>query len=194
MTMVFGELDARLSTIKRWSIVPTIQEQTVAAHCFNVERICTRIAPLFGINGLAEMCMLSQAALHHDDKESLIGDIPSTAKSYITIAEIEIDTVGSAWYDHADVRYKEIVKLADMMEMFHFLSIECLMGNRYVSVHKNEMRVIIRNYIRKRPHWDADVFVKVNEWMAFTERTLSESFRRGEHAVTESSAESTQGG
>jgi 5'-deoxynucleotidase YfbR-like HD superfamily hydrolase len=138
--------------------------------------------------------MLSQAALHHDDRESLTGDIPSTAKPYITIAEIEIDTVGSAWYDHADVRYREIVKLADMMEMFHFLSVECLMGNRYVSTHKNEMRLIIQNYVRKRIQWDYKIFERVNEWMALTERTLSESFRRGEHAVTESSTESTQGG
>jgi len=190
MTTVFGELDARLSTIKRWAIVPTIQTQSVAEHVFNVERICTRMAPWFGIDEPAEMLMLSQAALHHDDRESLTGDIPSTAKSYIIVTEIGIDTTGSAWYDHADVRYKEIVKLADMMEMFHFLSVECLMGNRYVSTHKNEMRVIIRNYIRKRPHWNTDVFAKVNEWMALTERTLSESFRRGEHAVTESPAES----
>src|SRR5262245_55974581 len=105
---MISELDDRLSTIKRWSIVRTITTQSVAEHCFNVQRICMKLAPLFGITDRIHDWMdLSQAALHHDDEEAITGDIPGTAKPYMSFEGI-LDINGRAWYNNASPLIKGI--------------------------------------------------------------------------------------
>jgi 5'-deoxynucleotidase YfbR-like HD superfamily hydrolase len=173
---LLNELDDRLSTIKRWGIVKTIQQQSVAEHCFNVQRICMRLAPLFNIDHAVEQFILSQAALHHDNKEALTGDIPSTAKGYTTIGENGVDTDPRGWYTGASDEIKAIVKLADMLEMFHFMAIEMKMGNRYIRNHKIRMQRAINKHIAKHPEWPETIHQTCRAWMAWVEVSVSETF------------------
>lgn len=142
---LFTDLDHRLSVIKRWQIAHTIQTQSVAEHIFNVERMALRIAmEWFHIN-VSEPCLLldiMMLAHHHEDYEALSGDIPTMVKPYFNEHQFE--------KDHADILSRTskpqvtssfhtlavgIVKLADMLEGYHFLCMEKALGNTYMDKH-----------------------------------------------------------
>jgi 5'-deoxynucleotidase YfbR-like HD superfamily hydrolase len=136
--MIFGELDARLSMVQRWVVVNTIKKQSVAEHCFNVERIASRMARgWFGIHNMEDLYKLSQIALHHDDDEAIYGDVPSPVKHILS--ETYLDGQRRLWYNDTGP-LAQIVKLADKMEAYQFLTMEYELGNRYISAYRLEIR------------------------------------------------------
>ena len=62
--------------IKRWTIVATIREQSLAEHSFNVAMIARDIAVEAGMDD----SNIVKYALDHDLDEIMTGDIPSPAK------------------------------------------------------------------------------------------------------------------
>lgn len=110
----------------------------MATHSFNVERIARRIAERWcNVRDPIILDRISQAALHHDDEEAIIGDMPSPAKKYLR--EDYLDEQGRLWYDLVG-QYGAIVKLADKMEAYQFLITERILGNRYVDFYIDELR------------------------------------------------------
>ena len=184
---MINELDDRMSTVKRWGILRTIRTQSVAEQCFNVQRICIRLAPVLGIFD-EDIFLLSQAALHHDDKEAIIGDIPSTAKRYLRIQEIHLDVMDQAWYDLAPDRIKMVVKLADMLEMYHFLTLELHMGNAYVYDHRTRLINLINDHIKeggKKIGWPDELGTICTGWMTgINEAQTSQTFERNDDEQT----------
>ena len=167
------ELDDRLSIVKRWGIIRTIKSQSVAEHCFNVQRICIKLAPYFGIDDFEEMFELSQAALHHDDDEAVVGDIPGPAKVYIQTDEKGVDVGATAWYTDASDEFKDIVKLADMLEAYHFLAMEFNMGNSYIRSHRASLKGDIMDYIYRHPDWPDSIVEICTIWMNSIEIQIS---------------------
>lgn len=139
MTDVFNDLDHRLSVVKRWAIAETIHKQSVSEHVFNVERMSVRIArDWMGIDDPEALFIIMSYAHHHDDTESLSGDLPTMVKPYFNEPEFTVD--------HADLvpppelvtqLIKDIVKLADMLDGWWFLCVEHQLGNRYLEPHYN---------------------------------------------------------
>jgi 5'-deoxynucleotidase YfbR-like HD superfamily hydrolase len=161
MPDIFDELDQRMGIVPRWSILRTVQQQNVAMHCFNVERIAVQMALLwFDIDDGLTMTQISQYALHHDDAEALTGDIPSTAKVYLK--EDYEDTSG-IWHNNNE-QAKQIVKLADLMEAYWFLATETKMGNSYIFEHLVACRGKAREYAQE--HFDHNIAALVEEWMS----------------------------
>lgn len=146
----FSELDHRLSVVKRWGILHTIQTQSVAEHVHNVTRMAYRIAASwFGLKG-EELLTVMMWAHHHDDEESLTGDIPTMVKPYFE--------EGNFIEDHSDLlqatvlppqHIVDIVKLADLLEGFHFICTEMKLGNQFVKAHHDNYYDEIYQFVKR---------------------------------------------
>lgn len=115
-------------TVVRYHTTPMPIRQNVAEHTFGV------IAILF------ELCYPTQelirAALHHDIAEKVTGDIPYSAKRRFPAldkasldAEAEVNTL---WQlnTHLTPEERQLLKLADMLELVHFCYCQRKLGVR----------------------------------------------------------------
>ena len=170
--MIFHELSQRLSVVPRWTIVRTIQKQSVAEHCFNVARIAEEVAVRwFNINPQSEIMRdILTYALHHDDDEAITGDIPSPAK--YRLREEYLDASHSPWY-HVSEDARRIVKLADLMEAYWFLMMERRLGNQYCEVHRLNIHKQICQYTLMNFDEGSGLQDKFKEWSAELNRSVS---------------------
>ena len=170
---IFDDLDLRLSTVKRWSILHTQQKQSVAEHVHNVTRITVRI----GVNwfGLSSEQLLSAMiwAHHHDDLEAIMGDPPSMVKPFI--AEDSLLRANEELFpiltDHPPQHIENIVKLADRLERYYFLAMEVALGNEYCRDHFTEEFKLINAWVKDR--FERRIQLLVHDWMKSVENPRS---------------------
>ena len=99
--------------IKRWTIVSTIREQSLAEHLFNVAMIARDIAVEAGMDDRN----IVKYALDHDLDEIMTGDIPSPAKERL---RIRADYNGKS-QDRCSEEEKVVVKAADLIDAYLFI-------------------------------------------------------------------------
>jgi len=112
----------RANTVKRWHIINTSRQQSVAEHSFNmclfIEEICLLCDRL---DLLPEAI---QYAIHHDIPEVVLGDIPSSIKMLYAIndksASFKLDPLS---IPPENKLTSEIVKLADLLDAVVFLQL-----------------------------------------------------------------------
>lgn len=160
---IFTELDHRLSVVPRWGILHTIQNQSVAEHVHNVVRITERIGVgWFGLDH-QELLTAIMWAHHHDDEESLTGDLPTMVKPFFDEGAF-IDA-------HRDLltytvlppeKITDIVKLADKMEGLYFLAMEMQLGNKFAVNHYEEEFDIISKFASR---FNAEQEMLVFDWL-----------------------------
>ena len=122
-----------LSTVPRWTIVPTIQKQNVAEHSYHVIMLSLVLSTYWDLK-------VSKFILHnlmiyaatHDLSESVLGDIPTPGKKLIGD---DVNIASNKVFNNTDVTsdISIIVKCADCIEALLFLSEEKQMGNTRVS-------------------------------------------------------------
>ncbi len=122
----------RASYTKRWTIVNTSRQQTIAEHSFNVAIIASRLGALFDWNGRfhhTESLNLIMWSLYHDIVEIYTGDMPTPFKralekhgANILAAEEEFSKGYGGWSRDAEGKtHGMIVKFADLLEAIWFL-------------------------------------------------------------------------
>ena len=134
------------SVIRRWSIVRTINEDTVANHSFFVPFYAVQVARLVEWQG--PFGDLTFMALMHDVEEVLTSDIISPVKhqivdeaklsNYVTSQmKVRLPLVEAQLYEIMDSMWGEsiekIIKVADKVDACIFLITEIRMGNTVLS-------------------------------------------------------------
>jgi 5'-deoxynucleotidase YfbR-like HD superfamily hydrolase len=168
---LLGQYEERLSTVKRWGIVRTIQQQSVAEHSFRVALIADRLAILWTLGAVTEdgwrRFAIQRYALLHDQYESFTGDLPTPAGKRIDKAEVE-GYFGKCVNEQMayDDEIKAIVKAADYAEALVFLAVETNLGNNGVARIFND---VCKNMLTHLIKWDkADLYeVIINEMYTY---------------------------
>lgn len=124
----------RACHVRRWHIVQTSREQTLAEHSFAVSVIAGSLAAKMRWRGLLhpdKKADLLLWALRHDLIEVLTGDVPTPFKKVLRKvggedvfdkAEDEVDKdFGASYRQIAGTEIEMIVKIADMIESIYFL-------------------------------------------------------------------------
>lgn len=156
--MIFGELDHRLSVVKRWSVVQTIRTQSNAEHSFNVAVIALRIAEQwYSITGSQLLAAILKRALFHDFWESITGDPPTYMKQFLDEAGAIEQFRANGASEGTDLSetdrqiVKIIVKMADFIDALIFLHMEMSLGNRSVSNHISEIEARFQKFLEENP-------------------------------------------
>jgi len=110
--------------VKRWTMVGTDRESTVASHSFGVAMIAMEIRKrMFNVPGIDEKTVC-YFALIHDVKESYTGDIPTPTKRGMKAAGFDPDNYQD---DHIGEqapidKVARIIKAADLIENLIFIT------------------------------------------------------------------------
>ena len=100
--------------VKRWTIVRTIRDQSLAEHTFNVVMIARAICKELAVDDTKVI----KYALDHDLDEILTGDIPTPAKERLSINT----AYDGKSFKECNGEEKSIVALADMIEAIAFIT------------------------------------------------------------------------
>lgn len=130
----------RTAHVKRWQIVNTTRNQTVAEHSFLVQLIAVEISRLIkhsnhraGPINIEKEHAIMRWAMWHDMLEVKTGDINTPVKIHLrkvsggdVVEQIEFSYSAEFEKISKDTSQtvKDIVKLADYMEALNFLSVE----------------------------------------------------------------------
>lgn len=118
----------RVSHVKRWQIVRTAREQTLAEHLYRVWLLVREFGPRVGLSP-DEVRAAENFALLHDLPEIKTGDIATPVKSMLP----PLDHIESAFsHEHLDAmasctrKSLKLVKLCDLIEAATFLAVEAV--------------------------------------------------------------------
>lgn len=151
----------RLSVVPRWVIVPTIQKENVAMHCYQAVQTARWLLGFHAdvYNGGDEARLLQiqvmEYALDHDEDEAATGDKPSSSKSGKT-------------YHAGMPQFAIVVKVADILDMLAFLHQERMMGNTLLGDIFQERKQALREvwgFFRTRPDCAWDVNQILNRYL-----------------------------
>lgn len=147
----------RLSEVPRWTIVRTIQKQSVMDHSARVAIVAPRIATrYYNVEDADILLNVCRAALLHDQDEAISGDISSPAKRMMDLGSFQVNASHFAiehpfTVEMTKEQYDAVVgsvKAADYYEALVFLAKEQSMGNNSITDIWND---VIRNFRSKFP-------------------------------------------
>lgn len=152
-----------ISWVRRWGVLRTLRQQSVADHSYYVTLYAGQIADLIGWSGNQKA--LLRCAMIHDQFEGRSGDAPAPFKRIVNkdgsydAAErqhfVHILPADLGYYDiwRANPQIKAIIRVADMFEACVFLAEESLAGNGYVGEFGDRHTVAGDLYLSLEEGW-----------------------------------------
>jgi hypothetical protein len=112
----------RVQAVKRWHMIETTRQQTLAEHQCNVALLAAMIARTAPIDFFDAFTVVAFAALVHDLPESFTGDVPSHTKKYLTgLEELEKQVSHPAFNVSCSVNSRMLLKMCDLADGIRFI-------------------------------------------------------------------------
>lgn len=112
----------RLHAVKRWHMIDTSKQQTLAEHSANVALLAMMIARTVPFNFFGNPFTIAAAALVHDLEEAFTGDIPTHTKRRLSGIDIlEAEVLHSAFQVNISDNHKALIKLCDLADGIRFI-------------------------------------------------------------------------
>lgn len=112
-----------LSSIKRWGVIDMSRDQSVAEHSYHVAIIAMEIGQFyFAESESPPIAELLKWSLTNDLPELLTGDIPTPAKQYIDLHQLDKENFPeyTDYKEELDPNILIVVKAADYIEALRF--------------------------------------------------------------------------
>lgn len=115
----------RLQAVKRWHMIDTTRQQTLAEHSANVAMLVlliTRSFPVTIKNGWVMSTEAVVAALIHDIAESFTGDIPTHTKQHLSgLEKLEQAVIPPIFKIEVPENARLLIKLCDLADGIRFI-------------------------------------------------------------------------
>lgn len=155
----FIEQTYRLKTMVRYNNTPRIKSESVAEHMYFVTLTVYKLYEYYDFDLPTALKM----ALFHDIPEIYLSDIPSNTKTmFPELREINkknlkkaIDFIDPTMapfieaYELQETVEAKIVKLADLLSVVQYTSLESKLGNAYMQSINKEARATINDLYKK---------------------------------------------
>jgi 5'-deoxynucleotidase YfbR-like HD superfamily hydrolase len=161
---MFDVRERMLAFVERWNVAPRLHRQSVAEHSYFVALYASDISASMALSAV-ERANVMDYALRHDLGEIVTGDMPGPAKRALTdhktvadYEEVFLTSIGQdpqEWPDYV----KHIVKAADTIDAYFWISMEVLRGNmmmfneRAIALDRMRMALVQLGY----PEWMDDI-------------------------------------
>lgn len=110
----------RLHSVKRWHMIDTTRQQTLAEHSANVAMLMYLLMPVFPEGAITERNVLD--ALVHDIAESFTGDVPTHTKAHLFgLSDLEDSVIPAEFVTDVPGDVKLIIKLCDLADGIRFI-------------------------------------------------------------------------
>lgn len=154
---MFSHRERMLGHVIRWNVAPRLHNQSVAEHSYYVALYSEKLCTLLRVDPVDYRATISYA-LHHDMPEIVTSDIPGPAKRAFAdpdkLEEYEdllMEKIGLTGEHRAPTDLvSRIVKAADTIDAYFWLSMEVARGNQMLiaerNIAKDRMRMAL-NYL-----------------------------------------------
>ncbi len=151
---MFKYRERMLSVVVRWSVLPRLHSQSVAEHSYYVALYTDHLCKLLKLGPVLWQKAL-RWAIRHDMDEVIVGDIMGPVKRMIANHD-ELDKLRQAAFaelgyteDKPDQMTLDIVKAANCIDEYFWLSMEVTSGNRSVRLMHRVVEGRMRRALKK---------------------------------------------
>lgn len=112
----------RIHSVKRWHMIDTTRQQTLAEHSANVALLAMTIASMCPLFRFDSACAIAAAALVHDTPEAFTGDIPThTKRQIIGLEALENSVTHPIFRIGVNPSSEALIKLCDLADGIRFI-------------------------------------------------------------------------
>lgn len=157
----------RLQAVKRWHMIDTTRQQTLAEHSANVAMLAMLIARTAAIEYFDTYTVVAAAALVHDAPEVFTGDIPSHTKRHLTdVNKLECMVAHPHLSVDCNANTKKLIKLCDLADGIRFIRVY---GVDITATHAQEglEGQLMHRFEEVQKDWPDHLFEHVKSYILF---------------------------